>query len=113
MIKDSTELNEHCKEMLPPSILRPPDISDIFLRILNESSLLNHPQEFSSNIPVGDKGSHLIIPRPKVGWPLRKVTFGKSNLALKSIQLKRNNKKICKSIKYESLFIVKYLFKLI
>ena len=81
MIKDSTELNEHRNEILPPSILRPPDISDIFLRILNESSLLNHPQEFSSNIPIGDKSSHLIIPRPKVGWPLRKVTFGKSNLA--------------------------------
>ena len=106
MIKDPKEYNDRLNEALPPSILRPPDISDIFHRILNESSVLNCPLEFSSNAPVADKSSHLIIPRPKVGWPLRKVTFGKSNLDLYVRIINMNN------VKYVNMSYTNYLIHL-
>ena len=64
-------------ENIRPSILRPPDISDIFLRLWNENNIISQSLYFSSHSPNIDGSMHQIIPRPKVGWPLRKVTFGK------------------------------------
>ena len=64
-------------ENIRPSILRPPDISDMFLRLWKENNIINQSFEFSSNLQATDGSTHQIIPRPKVGWPLRKVTFGK------------------------------------
>ena len=83
---------------LPPSILRPPDISDIFLRFWNEDTCTEDVSslKYGGDTPgitltsrfsptgknfqkhvVNGGASHSLIPRPKVGWPSRKVTFGK------------------------------------
>ena len=64
-------------ENIRPSILRPPDISDMFLRLWNENNIISQSLYFSSHSQNIDGSTHQIIPRPKVGWPLRKVTFGK------------------------------------
>ena len=80
----------------PASILRPPDISDIFLEFWSENSYLDqsnisidgHSNE-KNNLdlkPISSCGDisfsnmvacQSIIPRPKVAWPSRRVTFGK------------------------------------
>ena len=92
----SQSKNLHSTGGLPPSILRPPDISDIFLRFWNEdtcpeqaSSLrygsgapeMTLTSKFSPTSPhavlTNSGSSRSVIPRPKVGWPSRKVTFGK------------------------------------
>ena len=79
---------------LPPSILRPPDVSDILLNIWNEdehtkisdtssynnsiTGLSEYPNVYKSDKSLPNNGvSRCIIPRPKVGWPSRRVTFGK------------------------------------
>ena len=83
----------------PPSILRPPNISQIILNILNgetreEGNKAN--QNLSPSARGGidskeillsnktattecevDNGLILITARPRLGWPTRKVTFGK------------------------------------
>ena len=80
----SSEMKNKCTlncsekyENIRPSILRPPDISDMFLRLWNENNIKNQSFDFLSNPHNIDGSTHHIIPRPKVGWPLRKVTFGK------------------------------------
>ena len=61
---------------LPPSILRPPDISEVLLGFWNQDTIVEkHNDLRSSSNNEGIPRS--IIPRPKVGWPSRKVTFGK------------------------------------
>ena len=78
-IKNSQSYSENYNENLPPSILRPPDISEIFLRLWNENNSINRSADIPTNSINTDGSSHPIIPRPKVGWPSRKVTFGKCN----------------------------------
>ena len=62
---------------LPPSILRPPDISEELLGFWNQDSNVETHNDLRSN-SNNESIPHSIIPRPKVGWPSRKVTFGKS-----------------------------------
>ena len=62
---------------IPRSILRPPDISDIFHRLYNENNIISNSLDCSSKLTITDGISPPIIPRPRVSWPLRKVTFGK------------------------------------
>ena len=61
---------------LPPSILRPPDISEVILGFCNQDTIVEKYNDLRSN--SNNEGiPRSIIPRPKVGWPSRKVTFGK------------------------------------
>ena len=86
----------------PPSILRPPDISEILINIWSKDervkisdsssntnstaaataspqSSLDYPSAYKNNKRSHNNGSsRCLIPRPKVGWPSRKVTFGKN-----------------------------------
>ena len=100
--ESSNELSTHDKcrgnlvQKLPPSILRPPDVSDMFQKCWNEVTFLRQTTEIKHNstAPLDLQSSNMIpsyitsssifgvpppsiIPRPKLAWPSRKVTFGK------------------------------------
>ena len=60
----------------PPSILRPPDISEILIGFWNQDANVDSHHNLRS-ISNNDGLPRYIIQRPKVGWPSRKVTFGK------------------------------------
>ena len=88
--------DEQTTEGQPPSILRPPDISDIFSKFWSEDNDTEQSRDLkygngarrvslvSKCSPICQRAAlssgvspHSAIPRPKVGWLTRKVTFGK------------------------------------
>ena len=89
----------------PPSILRPPDISDLLLNIWSKDEHLkmpysssntksiaavalssqlpsNYPSAYKSEKSLHNNGaSRCLIPRPKVGWPSRNCLLYTSDAA--------------------------------